>query len=221
MTTPKHRILVVDDDLRLRTMLKSYLNDQGFACDTAQDAQAMTQNMVRMRYDLIVLDVMMPGEDGLTACKRLRANGDLTPVIMLTAKDEEGDRIVGLDIGADDYMGKPFNPQELVSRVNAVLRRQAPLPVPGAPTGDEIIVRFGEFELNLGKRTLTKQGACHYRVTNSQSLLVGASSKHLIDRLMCKCRAFASFWKLTVQGRNTYKQCGVWVMYLFRISEIG
>ncbi len=171
MTTPKHRILVVDDDLRLRTMLKSYLNDQGFACDTAHDAQAMTQNMVRMRYDLIVLDVMMPGEDGLTACKRLRANGDLTPVIMLTAKDEEGDRIVGLDIGADDYMGKPFNPQELVSRVNAVLRRQAPLPIPGAPTEDEIIVRFGDFVLNLGKRTLTKLGEPIVLTTGEFSIL--------------------------------------------------
>jgi two-component system, OmpR family, phosphate regulon response regulator OmpR len=167
----KHRILVVDDDLRLRTMLKSYLADQGFACDTAQDAQAMTQAMVRMRYDLIVLDLMMPGEDGLAACKRMRAEGELTPIIMLTAKDEDGDRITGLDVGADDYMGKPFNPQELVSRINAVLRRMAPLPAPGAPTESDVAVRFGEFELNLGKRTLSKAGAPLTLTTGEFSML--------------------------------------------------
>jgi two-component system, OmpR family, phosphate regulon response regulator OmpR len=167
----KHRILVVDDDLRLRTMLKSYLSDQGFACDTAQDAQAMTQAMVRMRYDLIVLDLMMPGEDGLSACKRLRAEGELTPIIMLTAKDEDGDRITGLDVGADDYMGKPFNPQELVSRINAVLRRMAPLPAPGAPTESDVVVKFGEFELNLGKRTLSKAGSPLTLTTGEFSML--------------------------------------------------
>jgi two-component system, OmpR family, phosphate regulon response regulator OmpR len=167
----KPRILVVDDDLRLRSMLKSYLGDQGFACDTAQDAAAMTQAMVRMRYDIVVLDVMMPGEDGFSACKRLRAAGELVPIIMLTAKDEDGDRITGLDIGADDYMGKPFNPQELVSRINAIMRRMAPLPTPGAPTESEVIVAFGDFVLNLGKRTLTRGGEIVPLTTGEFSML--------------------------------------------------
>lgn len=167
----KHRILVVDDDLRLRDLLKRYLTEQGFACDTVPDAAAMDRGLTRMRYDLIVLDVMMPNEDGMAACKRLRAAGNLTPVIMLTAKGDDVDRILGLELGADDYMGKPFNPRELVARIGAVLRRQQPLPAPGAPTNEDQLVRFGPYELNLGRRTLAKDGSPVPLTTGEFSIL--------------------------------------------------
>ncbi len=157
-TSPKHRILVVDDDLRLRDLLKRYLTEQGFGVETVPDGAAMDHNFKRTRYDLVVLDLMLPGEDGLAICRRLRATGNTVPVIMLTAKGDDVDRIVGLEMGADDYLAKPFNPRELVARINAVLRRQAPLPAPGAPEREDTVVTFGPFALNLGTRSLTRDG---------------------------------------------------------------
>ena len=172
MNTPiKHRILVVDDDLRLRDLLKRYLSEQGFAVDTVPDGQALDRAMTRNRYDLMVLDVMLPGEDGFTICRRLRGADNQIPVIMLTAKGDDVDRIVGLEMGADDYLPKPFNPRELVARINAVMRRQAPLPLPGAPSDTEELVEFGPFVLNLGTRTLTKQGATMPLTSGEFSLL--------------------------------------------------
>jgi two-component system phosphate regulon response regulator OmpR len=154
----RHRILVVDDDLRLRDLLKRYLTEQGFGVETVPDGGAMDHNLKRTRYDLVVLDLMLPGEDGLAICRRLRAAGNTVPIIMLTAKGDDVDRIVGLEMGADDYLAKPFNPRELVARINAVMRRQAPPPAPGAPAREDAIVTFGPFSLNLGTRTLARDG---------------------------------------------------------------
>ena len=132
---PRQKILVVDDDLRLRDLLKRYLGEQGFAVDTVPDAAAMDRQMQRVRYDLMVLDLMLPGEDGLAICRRLRGQQTSPAIIMLTAKGDDVDRIVGLEMGADDYLPKPFNPRELLARINAVLRRRAPAGPPGAPGG--------------------------------------------------------------------------------------
>ena len=154
----RQKILVVDDDLRLRDLLKRYLGEQGFAVDTVPDAGAMDRQMGRVRYDLVVLDLMMPGEDGFAICKRLRAAGDKIAIIMLTAKGDDVDRIVGLEIGADDYLAKPFNPRELVARINAVLRRQAPQETPGAPSPEADNVEFGPFRLDLDTRSLARDG---------------------------------------------------------------
>lgn len=157
----KHRILVVDDDLRLRDLLKRYLTDQAFAVDTIADGAALDRAFTRNRYDLLILDVMLPGEDGFAICRRIRGSQSPEaniPIIMLTAKGDDVDRIVGLEMGADDYLSKPFNPRELVARINAVLRRQAPLPPPGAPTDQDEIITFGTFALNLGTRELTNNG---------------------------------------------------------------
>ena len=158
-STTKPRILVIDDDLRLRDLLKRYLTDQGFTVETVADGVAMDHNLKRTRYDLLVLDLMLPGEDGLALCRRLRATGNGVPLIMLTAKGDDVDRIIGLEMGADDYLPKPFNPRELVARIQAVLRRQAPPPAPGAPTAEDRIVTFGPFALNLGTRTLERDGS--------------------------------------------------------------
>ncbi|MDB5796985.1 MAG: risA [Paucimonas sp.] len=154
----KARILVVDDDIRLRDLLRRYLAEQGFNVVTAENAQAMNKLWLRERYELLVLDLMLPGEDGLSICRRLRGAGDQTPIIMLTAKGEDVDRIIGLEMGADDYLPKPFNPRELVARINAVLRRKGPDEAPGAPSETPQSFPFGDFVLDLGTRTLKKSG---------------------------------------------------------------
>jgi two-component system phosphate regulon response regulator OmpR len=158
MPETKTKILVVDDDLRLRDLLNRYLTEQGFSVRAVADATDMNRHLTRERYDLMVLDLMLPGEDGLSICRRLRGGNETMPIIMLTAKGDDVDRIVGLEVGADDYLAKPFNPRELVARIQAVLRRRpAPQP-PGAPSADTQVVQFGAFTFNLGTRTLTKNG---------------------------------------------------------------
>jgi two-component system phosphate regulon response regulator OmpR len=158
-TTTKTRILVVDDDARLRELLNRYLSEQGYAVRAVADAAEMNRQLTRERYDLMILDLMLPGEDGLSICRRLRGGGETLPIIMLTAKGDDVDRIVGLELGADDYLPKPFNPRELVARIQAVLRRRPPLPPPGAPATAAQVVEFGGFRLNLGTRSLTRDGA--------------------------------------------------------------
>jgi two-component system OmpR family response regulator len=145
-------ILVVDDDKELRGLLSRFLSGNGFRVSVAQDAAAMTQTMSAARIDLIVLDIMMPGEDGLTVCRRLRANGTI-PIIMLTAKGSEFDRVAGLEIGADDYLSKPFSIHELLARVRAVLRRAA-MPVPGSPAGARRVFEFAGWRLYVSRREL-------------------------------------------------------------------
>ena len=153
-----NKILVVDDDTRIRDLLRRYLTQEGFDVLLAEDGKALTRIMMRETADLIVLDLMMPGEDGLSICRRLRTAGDQTPIIMLTAKGEDIDRIVGLEVGADDYLGKPFNPRELLARIHAVLRRRPPPEVPGAPSTENEVARFGTFTFDLAARTLHKEG---------------------------------------------------------------
>ncbi len=154
----KTRVLVVDDDQRLRDLLVRYLGEQGFEVKAVPDATGMDRQLARERYDLVVLDLMLPGEDGLAICRRLRAQSAPPAILMLTAKGDEVDRIVGLEMGADDYLPKPFNPRELVARVHAVLRRRAPAGPPGAPVPGTEVHRFGRFELNLATRSLTRDG---------------------------------------------------------------
>ncbi len=150
------KILVVDDDARIRDLLRRYLTQEGFEVLQAEDGKALTRVLLREPVDLIVLDLMMPGEDGLSVCRRLRAGNDRTHIIMLTAKGEDIDRIVGLEVGADDYLCKPFNPRELLARVHAVLRRRPPIEAPGAPSSEDETVRFGPLSFDLGARKLRK-----------------------------------------------------------------
>jgi two-component system phosphate regulon response regulator OmpR len=171
MQTARQKILVVDDDLRLRDLLKRYLGEQGFGVDTVSDAGAMERQMARVRYDLMVLDLMLPGEDGLAVCRRLRTEKREVAIIMLTAKGDDVDRIVGLEMGADDYLAKPFNPRELVARINAVLRRQAPAATPGGPIAHGDRVPFGPFVLDLSTRSLTRDGEPVALTTGEFSLL--------------------------------------------------
>jgi len=144
-------ILVVDDDRRIRTSLKRFLTENGLRVTEASDGVAMFAAIDAGRFDLIVLDVMMPGEDGLSLCRRLRATSKI-PVVLLTAMSGETDRIIGLEIGADDYVCKPFSPRELLARIRAVLRRTGDA-IPEARTAN-LTFAFEGWRLDVVRRTL-------------------------------------------------------------------
>ncbi len=188
MPEQKTKILVVDDDLRLRDLLQRYLTEQGFAVYTVADAAGMDKTLSRERIDLMVLDLMLPGEDGLSICRRMRGTKNTIPIVMLTAKGEEVDRIVGLEMGADDYLPKPFNPRELVARINAVLRRRAASTPPGAPSSTVEVFEFGGMKVNLATRTFEREGKTVSLTTGEFALLkvlVGNSRQPLSrDKLM-------------------------------------
>jgi two-component system, OmpR family, response regulator len=146
-------IAVVEDDPEIRTLVGGLLSREGFAVALCNGAGDLDREMERRRVDLIVLDLMLPGEDGLSICRRLRAGSLGTPVLMVTAKSDDLDRVIGLEIGADDYLPKPFNPRELVARVKAILRRTRDIHhVPPNPPPD--VYRFAGWRLNAGSRLL-------------------------------------------------------------------
>ena len=156
MTEPSQHILVVDDDREIRDLTARFLRKHGFRVDTAANGREMDALLADGRFDLVVLDLMMPGEDGLSICRRLRADGAI-PIVMLTALGEETDRIVGLEMGADDYLPKPFNPRELLARIKAVLRRSSAgaagaAAQPVAAAGRRL--SFDGWSLDLGRREL-------------------------------------------------------------------
>ena len=188
-TTPNRtdKVLVVDDDARIRDLLRRYLTQEGFEVMVAEDGKALNRILLRDTVDLIVLDLMMPGEDGLSICRRLRAANERTPIIMLTAKGEDVDRIVGLEMGADDYLPKPFNPRELVARIQAVLRRRVAI-VPGAPTVEDKIVAFSNIEVDLATRTLKRGGETQSLTTGEfavlKALVMHAREPLTRDKLM-------------------------------------
>lgn len=151
--TAEHAIMIVDDDQEIRDLLGDFLGGHGFEVIAAANGTEMFEQLAQSMPDLIVLDVMMPGEDGFSLCRKVRADSTL-PIIMLTAVSDETDRIVGLEIGADDYLAKPFNPRELLARIKAILRRSTDVPVSeddGAPE----IYHFAGWCLDTGKRRLT------------------------------------------------------------------
>ena len=148
-------ILVVDDDAEIRTLLGDYLRKNAYQATTVSDGKAMRTALARHSIDLIVLDLMLPGEDGLSLCRALRVESD-TPVIMLTARGEETDRIIGLEMGADDYLPKPFNPRELLARIKTVLRRYRSLPM-NLRVDAARNVRFGDWSLDTAARHLVSR----------------------------------------------------------------
>jgi two-component system phosphate regulon response regulator OmpR len=157
MTQAPHRILIVDDDPALLELLERYLGEQGFVVAGVPDGEAMDHYLAENEVDLIILDLMLPGEDGLSIAKRLRVSGT-TPILMLSARGDDVDRIVGLEVGADDYLAKPFNPRELLARLRAILRRRQP-DSPGTAVAEPAeVYRFGDFCLDMASRTLTRGG---------------------------------------------------------------
>lgn len=154
MSVKPDRLIVVDDDPELRTLLRRFLSAHGFETRVVDGGAALDRELSRNPADAIVLDLMMSGEDGLAICIRLRAAGDMTPIVMLTARGDPIDRIIGLESGADDYLPKPFEPRELVARLSAVLRRTRDQ---GDVSTDDIVT-VGSLEINLSTRKVMRDG---------------------------------------------------------------
>jgi two-component system phosphate regulon response regulator OmpR len=179
-------IVVVDDDHELRALLKRFLTGHGFHVRAVDGGKALDRELERDPPDLVVLDLMMPGEDGLAICRRLRAAGEPVPIIMLTARGDPVDRILGLEMGADDYLAKPFTPRELVARISAVLRRLGPDRI---RLRDEVLT-VGPFTINFSAMTVARQGEL-IDLSSREFALLGAlarsagrplSRAQLIDR---------------------------------------
>jgi two-component system, OmpR family, response regulator len=175
MDTSPH-LLVVDDDREIRDLLSRFLSKHGYRVTAAKDARDARRTLGDARIDLIILDVMMPGEDGLSLCRELRAKSP-TPIIMLTAMGEDTDRIVGLEMGADDYLPKPFNPRELLARIKAVLRRATGLPSVD-PEERSKLLRFAGWTLDLGRRRLESPAGTPIELsTGEYELLVALAER--------------------------------------------
>jgi two-component system phosphate regulon response regulator OmpR len=175
LTDDAPHLLVVDDDNRIRTLLRRYLLEHGFRATVAEDAAAARRSLAQLEFDLIILDVMMPGESGVDLAASLRTVSDV-PILMLTARAESGDRIAGLEAGVDDYLTKPFEPRELLLRVQSILRRRAPR------TTGPAEVRFGPFTFHLQKMELTR-GDAPVRLTERERRLLKAFAERPGDTI--------------------------------------
>jgi two-component system OmpR family response regulator len=168
--------LITDDDRQIRTGLARFLTQNGFRVSAAEDGVAMFAAVDKDRFDLVVLDIMMPGEDGLSLCRRFRAANN-TPVVLLTAKTAETDRIIGLEIGADAYICKPFNPRELLARIRAVLRRTLDTADPGERE-KPVVYQFEGWQLDAVRRTLRHPAAALVDLTAGEFDLLLAFAEH-------------------------------------------
>ena len=176
MADQQQHILIVDDDHEIRTLLREYLEKNGYRATVAADGKAMRRALEQSHVDLIVLDLMLPGEDGLSLCRDLRAHSQV-PVLMLTALGEEIDRIVGLEVGADDYLAKPFSPRELVGRIKAILRRTAYMP--REPAAEKVQgYRFGDWRLDMTSRVLTHVDGAEVSLSGAEFRLLAVLLAH-------------------------------------------
>jgi len=175
MTSNTPRILVVDDDPEIRKLLARYIESQGFRVLLAENCRELREQLATHHVDLVVLDVMLPDGSGLDACRDLRAERSTVPIILLTALKEDVDRIIGLEIGADDYLGKPFNPRELIARIRAVLRRQTD--VPPSPSETKIY-HFEGFTADPQTRRVTNANGDDVDLTGAEFDLL----KTFLDR---------------------------------------
>jgi two-component system, OmpR family, phosphate regulon response regulator OmpR len=182
------KVIFVDDDPEMRALVQRFLGEHGFSVRTAADGAAMDRLLAREPAQAIVLDLMLPGEDGLAICRRLRATGNDTPILMLTAKGDPVDRVLGLEMGADDYLPKPFMPRELVARLSAILRRTSPRASPAAHE----LVSFGPFTLDPSEMSLTRDGEAVVLSSREIKLLMALATSRgrtlsraqLIDRVL-------------------------------------
>jgi len=148
-------LLIVDDDPEIRELTQAYLEQQGFHVDCVESGEAMDAHLAAHPVDLIILDLMLPGEHGLSIARRVKGNG--VPIVIISAQGDDVDRIVGLEVGADDYLSKPFNPRELLARIRAVLRR-ARSGTTTESVAEDNLIRFGHFELDMASLQLTRDG---------------------------------------------------------------
>ncbi|ALA19151.1 MULTISPECIES: response regulator [Chelatococcus] len=175
---PTPHIAVVDDHRDIRDLVGKYLAQHGYRISVAENAAALRRLLERSAPDLVVLDIMMPGEDGLSVCRQLRSTTDL-PIILLTAMAEETDRIIGLEIGADDYLTKPFNPRELLARIKAVLRRVNSLPPQRRDRLQARTLRFDRWVLNVGRREIVGEDGVAIALSTAEFRLLKAFLDHV------------------------------------------
>jgi two-component system OmpR family response regulator len=163
-----YKILVVDDHAEIRELLKRFMTPHGFIVTTAEDGVGMEQAMRQQSFDLIILDLMLPGKDGVTLCREVRSSSNI-PIIMLTALGEEIDRIIGLEVGADDYLAKPFNPRELLARIKSVLRRHLAIPsVSERVSNNNLDYTFNGWSLNSTTRELLNNNGVLVSLTSTE-----------------------------------------------------
>ncbi|MEU1385328.1 MULTISPECIES: response regulator transcription factor [unclassified Nonomuraea] len=207
------RLLVVDDEPALREALQSSLEFEGYRVGTANDGQAALEALAAEPYDAVLLDVMMPRLDGLTACRRLRAQGNHIPVLMLTARDAVGDRVSGLDAGADDYLVKPFELDELLARVRALLRRGAL----STGTADGGTLTYGDLRMDPATREVTR-GDRGLDLTRTEYLLMELFLAHP-RQVLTRDQILNEVWGFDFEP--TSNSLDVYVMYLRRKTEAG
>ncbi|MEV5409016.1 response regulator transcription factor [Thermopolyspora sp. NPDC052614] len=206
------RLLVVDDEPALREALRSSLEFEGYRVDLAGDGAEALELLARGTYGAVLLDVMMPRLDGLTACRRLRAGGDQVPVLMLTARDAVGDRVSGLDAGADDYLVKPFELDELLARVRALLRRGA-LSVPA----DDGVLAYGDLRMDTATREVVR-GDRVLELTRTEYLLLELLLAHP-RQVLTREQILGEVWGFDFEPSSN--SLDVYVMYLRRKTEAG
>ncbi|MBL4773471.1 MAG: response regulator, partial [Alcanivoracaceae bacterium] len=175
MTSIPDHILIVDDEKEIREPLARYLAKHGFRCSLAKDGKEMDKSLACSKIDLIVLDVMMPQEDGLSICRRIQEKMRI-PIILLTALSDDTDRIVGLEIGADDYLTKPFNPRELLARIKSVIRRSRMLPL--RQYQKKGLVQFAQWRMNLSQKEIISVDDIVIRLSSGEHMLLVSLIEH-------------------------------------------
>jgi two-component system, OmpR family, response regulator MprA len=213
-------ILVVDDEPAVRDALEASLSFEGYAVSTAADGLAALAELENHHPGLVVLDVLMPRLDGLTTCRRLRARGDNVPVLMLTARDTIGDRVTGLDAGADDYLVKPFELEELLARVRALLRRgllvtRSEPAGPAAPATD--VLEYADLRMNTLTREVTRAGAA-VDLTRTEYMLLEMLLLHP-RQVLTREQILEAVWGFDFEPASN--SLDVYVMYLRRKTEAG
>ncbi|MFD7506455.1 response regulator transcription factor [Streptomyces sp. NPDC059850] len=209
------RILIVDDEPAVREALQRSLAFEGYATETAVDGVDALEKAATYDPELIVLDVLMPRMDGLTAARRLRATGVTVPVLMLTARDTVGDRVTGLDAGADDYLVKPFELDELLARIRALLRRSSYAARQGAPVADDDTMSFGNLRMDLVTREVTRGGR-RVELTRTEFTLLEMFLAHP-RQVLTREQILKAVWGFDFEPSSN--SLDVYVMYLRRKTE--
>ncbi|MFI9028770.1 response regulator transcription factor [Streptomyces sp. NPDC053560] len=211
------RILIVDDEPAVREALRRSLAFEGYATDEAVDGLDAVEKVAAHRPELIVLDVLMPRMDGLTAARRLRASGLTVPILMLTARDTVGDRVTGLDAGADDYLVKPFELDELLARIRALLRRSSYAAAAGAAPDEGDTLTFADLTMNLATREVTR-GDRTVELTRTEFTLLEMFLAHP-RQVLTREQILKAVWGFDFEPSSN--SLDVYVMYLRRKTEAG
>jgi two-component system response regulator MprA len=205
----KVQVLVVDDEPAVRTSLVSALRFEGFDVEAVGDGNAALERITEHQPDLVILDVLMPRLDGLQAVRRMRAGGHTMPVLMLTARDALGDRVLGLDAGADDYLVKPFGLEELLARVRALLRRSS------VEAAKSMVLSYADLSIDLASRRVERAGH-QLRLTRTEFQLLEMLARHA-EQVLTRGQLLHEVWGFDSESTNSLD---VYIGYLRRKTEV-